>query len=118
MYWAVINLPSTNMISVWTIELEINVLNLVVVKILLAKVIDALDMVEVGDVMNQIVTNLLREEHTSAWLTEEVGDVRIVLTGLIVVAVHLNTMDIASLASGTCSQMTHDVKKNIICQRN
>jgi hypothetical protein len=59
MYWVVINRLSTNMISVWTIELEINVLNLVVVNILLAKVIDAVDMVELEDVMNPIVTNLL-----------------------------------------------------------
>ena len=95
MYWVVINRPSTNMISVWTIELEINVLNLVVVKILLAKVIDAVDMVELEDVMNPIVTNLLWDRHTSAVGTEEVTDARIVLTGLIVVAVHLNMMVIA-----------------------
>lgn len=81
MYGAVINLPSINMISVWTIVLEINVLNLVVVKILWVELIDAVGTVELENVMNQIVTKMLWEGHTSAIVTEEVSDVRIVLTG-------------------------------------
>ena len=117
MYGAVINLPSINMISVWTIASEKNVLFLVVVKILWVELIDAVGMVELEYVMNQIVTNLLRVRHINAEVTEEVTDVRIVLTGLIQGVVHLITMDIARLASNTCSQMTRAARK-VICQRN
>ena len=95
MYGAVINLPSINMISVWTIASEKNVLFLVVVKILWVELIDAVGMVDLEYVMNQIVTNLLRVRHINAEVTEEVTDVRIVLTGLIQGVVHLSTMDIA-----------------------
>jgi len=95
MYGAVINLPSINMISVWIIASEKNVLYLVVVKILWVELIDAVGMVELEYVMNQIVTNLLRVRHISAALTEEVTDARIVLIGLIQGVVHLSTMDIA-----------------------
>ena len=95
MYGAVINLPSINMISVWTIASEINVSCLVVVNILWVELIDAVGMVELEYVMNQIVTNLLRVRHISAEVMEEVTDARIVLTGLIQGVVHLSTMDIA-----------------------
>jgi hypothetical protein len=80
--------------GVLTIELEINVLNLVVLKFLLVELIDAIYTVELEDVMNQIVTNLLWVRHTSASLTVVVSDVQIVLTGLIRGVVHLSTMDI------------------------
>jgi len=82
------------MISVWTIASEKNVSCLVVVNILWVELIDAVGMVELEYVMNQIVTNLLRVRHISAEVMEEVTDVRIVLTGLIQGAVHLSTMDI------------------------
>ena len=95
MYGAVIKQPSINMISVWTIASEKNVLFLVVVKILGVELIDAVGMVEPEYVMNQIVTNLLRVRHINAEVMEEVTDVRIVLTGLIQGVVHLSTMDIA-----------------------
>jgi hypothetical protein len=95
MYWAVINLPSINMISVWTIASEKNVLFLVVVNILWVELIDAVGTVELENVTNQIVTNLLRERHINADHTEEVTDARIVLIGLIQGVVHLSTMDIA-----------------------
>ena len=95
MYGAVINLPSINMISVWTIASEKNVFSLVVVNILWVELIDAVGMVELEYVMNQIVTNLLRVRHISAEVMEEVTDAQIVLTGLIQGVVHLSTMDIA-----------------------
>jgi hypothetical protein len=59
MYGAVINLPSINMISVWTIASEKNVFSLVVVTMLLVKLICAAVTVEVQDVKNQIVKKVL-----------------------------------------------------------
>jgi hypothetical protein len=59
MYWAVIKQPSINMISVWTIVSEKNVLNLVVVTMLLVKLISAAVTEEAEDVKNQIVKKVL-----------------------------------------------------------
>jgi hypothetical protein len=59
MYLVVINLPSINMISVWTIASEKNVLNLVVVIILWVELIGAKGTEEAEDVKNQIVTKVL-----------------------------------------------------------
>jgi hypothetical protein len=59
MYLVVINLPSINMISVWTIASEKNVLNLVVVIILWVELIGAKGTEEAEDVKNQIVKKVL-----------------------------------------------------------
>ena len=72
---------------------------------------------EVTDVLNPVVNQAPDTNMTAdVGLTEEVTDVRIVLTGLIQGVVHLITMDIARLASNTCSQMTRAARK-VISQR-